>query len=102
MGNKNGSRKHLRKMAGPIWFWLTVGRDNVQLYPCPSNLPPLLDAKGLAAVGFQDSDEQEKGYRYLVDHQHHNLDGFFQRFDKGISRKEILIVEPYEMPLLIA
>ncbi len=102
MGHKNGSKKHLRRIVGPIWFWLTVGRENVKLYPCPSKLPPLLDPNGLAVVGFQDADEQEKGYRYLVSHRQQSLDGFIQRFDKSLTRKEILVVEPYELAGLTA
>jgi hypothetical protein len=102
MGRRNGSKKHLRRLAGPIWFWLTVELDNVGLYPHPSKLPPLLDENGVAAVGFQNADEQEKAYRYLTATRQSHLDGFVQRFEKGITRREILVVAPADLPALIA
>ena len=102
MSNKTGSKKHLRKVPGPLRFWLTVSPNTVTLFPSPSKLPPLVEPDGLAAIGYRDSDEQEKGYRYLAAHKHHTLSGFVQHYEKAIKHREIVVVEAGEIASLLA
>ncbi len=102
MCNKTGSKKHLRKVLGPLPFWLTVSPNTVTLFPSPSRLPPLAEPDGLAAIGFQDADEQEKDDRYLAAHKHHTLSGFVQDYEKAIQHREIVVVGAGEIASLLA
>lgn len=102
MGSRNASRKHFRRVSGPLWFWLLVKRQSTELLVNPHQDPPILGADDLGAVGFPNADEQERAFRFLDSHRRAGLRGFRQHYEKPIAKREVRVIEPNSPNVLLA
>jgi hypothetical protein len=102
MGGKNASRKHFRRVCGPLWFWLLVKRQSTELLVNPHQEPPVLGADDLGAVGFRHPDDQERAYRFLESHGRAGVRGFRQHYEKAIAKHEVLVIDRNNPDFLLA
>jgi hypothetical protein len=102
MGCKNASKKHFRRVSGPLWFWLLVKRESTELMVNPHQEPPVLGADDLGAVGFRHPDEQERAFRFLESHRRAGLRGFRQHYEKPIAKREVLVIDRNSPNVLLA
>lgn len=102
MGSRNASRKHFRRVSGPLWFWLLLKRQSTDLLVHPHQDPPILGPDDLGAVGFLNADEQERGFRFLDSHGRAGLRGFVQHFEKRIAKREVRVIDRNSPTTLLA